>query len=72
MIQEILTPEQIDQQYASTMDSVNLVNGSKPSGIDAKSWEDTVERNRAHIRIMLEKTYWTPDHDLEPFRSAVA
>ncbi len=71
MIQETLTPEQVARQYASTMDSVNLVNGVKPQGMSDADWADNVERNKAHIRIMLEKDYWTAEQDLAPLRAAL-
>lgn len=72
MIQETLTPEQIARHYSSTMDSVNLVNGGKPQGMSDADWADVVARNKEHIQLMLDKTFWTADQDLAPFRAAVA
>ena len=65
-----LTPEQIAQQYASTMDSVNLINGAKPELMSESDWLDTVERNKEHIAIMLAKDFWTTE-DLTPFEDAL-
>lgn len=66
-----LTPEEIAQQYSSTMDSVNLVmNQDKPEWCSISEWSDCIERNKQHIRIMLEKDFWTTE-DLTPFEDAV-
>ena len=58
------------QQYASTMDSVNLVNGPKPEMMTDQEWVDCVKRNKEHIKIMLTRDFWTTE-DLTPFREAV-
>ena len=54
------------QQYSATMDSVNLINGVKPSAMSDIDWEDCIKRNKEHIAIMLTKDFWT-DEDLKPF-----
>ena len=59
------------QQYASTMDSVNLINGDKPEMMTDADWADAIARNKEHIAIMLKKDFWT-DEDLTPFEDAVA
>jgi hypothetical protein len=64
-----LTQEQIAQHYSAAMDSVNLINGDKPEGMDDAEWVDCVSRNKEHLRIMLAKDYWTTE-DLEPLRQA--
>jgi len=58
------------QQYASTMDSVNLINGVKPAMMDDIEWADTIKRNKEHIEIMLAKDFWTTE-DLTPFQEAI-
>jgi len=58
------------QQYASTMDSVNLINGVKPAMMTDIEWVDCIKRNKEHIEIMLTKDFWT-DEDLTPFKDAV-
>ena len=55
------------QQYASTMDSVNLINGVKPEMMTDLEWADTIKRNKDHIEIMLAKDFWTTE-DLTPFK----
>jgi hypothetical protein len=67
-----LTAEQIARHYASTMDSVTLVTGAKPAGVSDTDWADVVSRNKEHIQLMLEKSFWTAEHDLAPFKAAVA
>ena len=64
------TPEQIAQHYSAAMDSVNLINGSKPERMTDADWADCLTRNKEHLKIMLAKTYWT-NEDLTPFHSAV-
>ena len=64
-----ITAEQIAQHYSAAMDSVNLINGGKPEGVDDTEWADTVARNKEHLQIMLAKDFWT-DQDLEPLRQA--
>ena len=58
------------QRYASTMDSVNLINGVKPEGMTDIEWVDTIKRNKEHIAIMLAKDFWT-NEDLTPFEVAL-
>jgi len=58
------------QQYASTMDSVNLIKGAKPEMVTDIEWADCIKRNKEHIEIMLAKDFWTTE-DLTPFKDAV-
>ena len=66
-----ITAEQIAQHYSAAMDSVNLINGGQPEGMTDADWADCLSRNKEHLKIMLEKTYWT-DQDLTPLRTASA
>jgi hypothetical protein len=63
------TVEQIAKHYSAAMDSVNLINqiNAKPT----KTQEDvaTVDRNTAHLKIMLNKTFWTTEN-LSPLEVA--
>lgn len=65
------TAEQIAKHYSAAMDSVNLINGSKPEGVTDEDWTATVARNKEHLKIMIAKTYWTTE-DLTPLRTASA
>ena len=64
------TPAQIAKHYSAAMDSVNLINGGKPSTMSDSDWADCLSRNKEHLKIMLAKTYWT-NEDLTPFNSAI-
>ena len=71
MITDTQTPEQIAKHYSAAMDSVNLINGSKPEGMNDADWADCLSRNKEHLRIMLAKDYWTTE-DLQPLMDAAA
>jgi hypothetical protein len=64
-----LTPEEIQQHYNAAMDSVNLINGGKPEDMSDEDWAACVERNKAHLQIMLAKDFWQ-GQDLTPLRNA--
>lgn len=66
---ETLTPEQIAQHYSAAMDSVNLINGGKPSMMTDAEWADCLARNKEHLVIMLAKDFWTTE-DLTPLQQA--
>ena len=71
IIQEKPTAEQIAQHYSAAMDSVNLINGAKPEGMEDADWADTVSRNKEHLKIMLAKDFWTTEN-LAPLQAASA
>ena len=66
-----LTAEDIQKHYDAAMDSVHLIQNGKPDGMDDAEWADTVQRNKDHLKIMLEKDFWTTQ-DLTPLRNAAA
>jgi hypothetical protein len=66
-----ITAEQIAQHYSAAMDSVNLINGSQPEEMSDADWADCLSRNKEHLKIMLEKDFWTTE-DLTPLRTASA
>jgi hypothetical protein len=65
------TSEQIAKHYSAAMDSVNLINGSKPENMTDADWADCLSRNKEHLKIMLVKDYWTTE-DLAPLQAASA
>ena len=71
MITETITPEQIAKHYSAAMDSVNLINGSKPDNMTDADWAGCLSRNKEHLKIMLAKDYWTTE-DLAPLQAASA
>ena len=66
-----LTAEEIQKHYDAAMDSVNLINAGKPEDMSDEDWAATVERNKAHLQIMLAKDFWTTQ-DLTPLQAAAA
>lgn len=66
---EQLTAEEIARHYAAALDSVALINGEKPEGVEDAEWADTVARNKEHLKIMLAKDFWTTE-DLAPLQAA--
>ena len=64
-----ITAEQIAQHYSACMDSVNLINGTKPEKMTDEDWADCLSRNKEHLKIMLAKPYWTTE-DLTPLQQA--
>jgi hypothetical protein len=65
------TAEQIAKHFSACMDSVNLINGGKPEGMEADEWADCVARNKEHLKIMLAKDFWTTEN-LTPLQTASA
>ena len=65
------TPAQIAQHYSAAMDSVNLINGGKPTQMTDAEWADCLSRNKEHLKIMLAKDYWTTEN-LQPLTDAAA
>ena len=68
---EITLEQQIAQHYSAAMDSVNLINGEKPEGMEDAEWADCLSRNKEHLRLMLAKDFWT-NEDLSPLQAAAA
>ena len=64
-----ITAEQIVKNYSAAMDSVNLINGTKPELMADADWADIIARNKEHLNIMLAKDYWTTEN-LKPLQDA--
>jgi hypothetical protein len=62
-----ITIEEIAKNYASALDSVNLVNELKAKKTLTEDEEKTIQRNLEHLEIMLAKDYWT-NEDLTPLK----
>jgi hypothetical protein len=65
------TAEQIAKHLSAAMDSVNLINAGQPESMTDADWADCLSRNKEHLKIMLEKDFWTTE-DLTPLRTASA
>jgi len=69
LVQEV-TAEEIAQHYKAALDSVALLEAGKPEKMEEAEWDDTVARNKEHLKIMLAKDFWTKE-DLKPLQDAV-
>jgi hypothetical protein len=66
-----ITAEEIARHYSAAMDSVNLINSTKPENMTDEEWENTIKRNVAHLEIMVAKDFMQ-DQDLTPLNEAIA
>jgi len=71
---EELTTEEIAQNYTAMGHSVDLINaiiaGNAMADDEAEDKQDCVDRNVAHLEIMVAKGYWT-DEDMTAVNSAI-
>lgn len=63
------TPEQITQHYKAMGDSVWLINAIIAN--EAEGNKETVERNVAHLELMVAKDFWTTE-DMTAVNAAIA
>ena len=70
-----LTAEQIAQNYSAMGDSVALINdviaGNAMADDDAADRQDCVDRNVAHLELMVAKDYWTTE-DMTAVNAAIS
>ena len=66
-----VTAEEIAAHYSACGDSVALINGGKPAGVEDADWTDTLARNKEHLTLMLAKDYWTTE-DMTAITAAAA
>ena len=68
------TAEEIAQDYTAMGHSVDLINaiiaGTAMADDEAEEKQDCVDRNVAHLEIMVAKDYWT-DEDMTAVNSAI-
>ena len=64
------TSEEIAADYTAMGHSVNIINGSKEFWMLDSEWNDLVERNKKHLRMMVAKDYWT-DEDMTAVNAAI-
>lgn len=68
------TAEEIAQDYTAMGHSVELINaiiaGTQMADDTAEDKQDCVDRNVAHLEIMVAKDYWT-DEDMTAVNSAI-
>jgi hypothetical protein len=53
------------------MDSVTLLNASKPEKMTDAEWADCVARNKEHLEIQIAKGDYYAGHDLTLFQNAI-
>lgn len=66
---ETQTPEQIAQHYSAMGDSVWLINAIIAG--ETQGDKATVERNVAHLELMVAKDFWTTE-DMTAVNAAIA
>jgi len=68
------TAEEIAQDYTAMGHSVDLINaiigGTAMADDEAEDKQDCVDRNVAHLEIMVAKDYWTSE-DMTAVNSAI-
>ena len=68
------TAEEIAQDYTAMGHSVDLINaiiaGTQMANDTAEDKQDCVDRNVAHLELMVAKEYWT-DEDMTAVNSAI-
>jgi hypothetical protein len=68
------TTEEIAQDYTAMGHSVDLINaiiaGTAMADDEAEDKQDCVDRNVAHLEIMVAKDYWTSE-DMTAVNSAI-
>ena len=65
------TDEEIAQNYAAMLDSVDVINnGTKHVWQSDEDWDGVIEANKEHLRIMKAKDYWT-DEDMTAIDAAI-
>jgi len=69
-----LTAEEIAQDYTAMGHSVDLINaiiaGTAMADDEAEDKQDCVDRNVAHLEIMVAKDYWTSE-DMTAVNAAI-
>jgi len=55
------TPEQLENHFSAMQDSVDLINELSSKETLTEYEQDTVDRNKEHLKIMLEKDYIIED-----------
>jgi hypothetical protein len=65
-----LTVEDIAGHYSAAMDSVYLIQRLRGLPELFQEQIDDISRNVEHLKIMLDKNFWTTE-DLQPFKLAI-
>ena len=65
------TAEEIAQHYTAMGHSVDLLNAGQPEDMSDNDWAGTVQRNVDHLKLMVEKDFWTTE-DMTSTNAAIA
>jgi len=65
------TAEEIAQHYTAMGHSVDLLNAGQPEDMSDENWAGTVQRNVDHLKLMVEKDFWTTE-DMTATNAAIA
>lgn len=65
------TAEEIAQHYTAMGHSVDLLNAGQPEDMSDEDWAGTVQRNVDHLKLMVEKDFWTTE-DMTATNAAIA
>ena len=65
------TAEEIAQHYTAMGHSVDLLDAGQPEDMSDEDWAGTVQRNVDHLKLMVEKDFWTTE-DMTATNAAIA
>lgn len=71
----VLTAEEVNRHYSSTLDSVEVINKlikEKPTYMSDEDRKDSISRNAEHLKIMQGKKFWASSHDMKPIAECIS
>jgi hypothetical protein len=66
---ELTLEQQIAKHYSACLDSVALINSTKPELMTAEEWANCLARNKEHLKIQLGKNMFA-GYDVTPLQQA--
>ena len=66
---ELTLEQQIAKHYSACLDSVALINSTKPELMTDEEWADCLARNKEHLKIQLGKNMFA-GYDVTPLQQA--
>ena len=66
---ELTLEQQIAKHYSACLDSVALINSTKPERMTDEEWADCLARNKEHLKIQLGKNMFA-GYDVTPLQQA--
>jgi hypothetical protein len=68
IFQEAPTAEEINRHYAACLDSVAAIVAAQTR---VPPDNGAVQRNADHLKLMIAKDFWGPEHNMAPLQAAV-